>query len=95
MLLQDPKAFFEVVRIELFGGVLSQDQVDGINAVVAAWQDLPVTDWRWIASALATAYHETVRTMQPIAEYGRGQGRAYSVRCGPTSRSIRAAASCS
>lgn len=26
---------------------------------------------------LATSYHETAMTMQPIAEYGRGKGRPY------------------
>jgi putative chitinase len=73
MLLQDPKAFFEVVRVELFGGSIAQDEVDGINAILDAWAASPVTDWRWTACALATAYHETARRMEPIAEYGRGQ----------------------
>ncbi len=26
---------------------------------------------------LATVYHETAKTMQPIEEYGRGVGRDY------------------
>jgi predicted chitinase len=32
---------------------------------------------RWLAYALATAFHETAFTMQPIREYGRGRGRDY------------------
>jgi hypothetical protein len=39
-------------------------------------------DLRQLAYILATAFHETARTMQPIAEYGRGRGRAYG-RPGP------------
>ena len=32
---------------------------------------------------LATAFHETAFTMQPIAEYGKGKGRKYGVPAGP------------
>jgi hypothetical protein len=32
-----------------------------------------------MAYVLATAYWETARTMNPIAEYGKGRGRAYGV----------------
>jgi len=31
----------------------------------------------WLAYVLATTYHETASTMQPIAEYGLGYGRPY------------------
>lgn len=34
-------------------------------------------DDRWLAYILATTFHETDKTMQPIREYGRGKGRAY------------------
>ena len=78
------KAFFDLVRGSLFKGNTSQDQVDGVNAVIAAWP--AGTDRRWIAYALATAFHETDFTMQPIAEWGRGKGRAYGVACGPYGR---------
>ena len=31
----------------------------------------------WLAYMLATTFHETARTMQPIREYGRGRGMRY------------------
>lgn len=31
----------------------------------------------YLAYCLATTYHETAQTMQPIEEYGRGHGRPY------------------
>lgn len=66
--------FFAAVSSSLFGGRLSQPQVDGINALLAASEGLPPAQ---VAYVLATAFHETARTMQPIAEYGHGKGRAY------------------
>ena len=73
----NPAAFFEAVRTELFHGSISQSQVDGTTSILDAWAD--GTDPRWVAYALATAHWETAGTMQPIAEYGRGRGRAYGV----------------
>lgn len=64
------KVFFGAVR-PLFGGSLSQGQVDGIEALLAATAALPVTHRAYL---LATAKHETADTMQPIVEYG---GRKY------------------
>jgi len=64
-------AFFDVIRASLFGGSLNQDQVDGHNiignACTVAGLD-PVLEQS--AYILATVYHETARTMQPIEEYG-------------------------
>lgn len=80
-MLRNPKAFFDAVRDEQFGGVLVEEQVDGINTILDAWPE--GTDPRWLAYALATACHETGRTMEPIAEWRRGQGRPYGVRTGP------------
>jgi hypothetical protein len=34
-----------------------------------------------MAYARATAYHETARTMEPIAELGQGPGAVYGVAC--------------
>jgi len=65
--------FYARVR-PIFGGSLSQKQVDGIEALLAATEDLPVTHRAYL---LATAMHETASTMQPIAEYGKGRGKAY------------------
>lgn len=61
------KKFFDSVRRSLFGSHLTQDQVDGINTLLRVTQRLPV---KYAAYILATAYHETARTMQPITEYG-------------------------
>ena len=73
MLLSNPAASFAAVRAELFAGALAQTQVDGINAILAAWPD--GTDPRWAAYGLATAFHETARAMEPVPEWGRGQGK--------------------
>lgn len=70
--------FFERVRGALFSGRLRQPQVVGLNAILDAWEkDRANKDDRWLAYALATAHHETDRKMQPIAEYGKGAGKAY------------------
>ena len=65
--------FYARVR-PIFGGSLSQKQVDGIEALLAATASLPVTHRAYL---LATAKHETDSTMQPIAEYGKGKGKPY------------------
>jgi len=69
----DTAAFFAVLR----QGSLRHkkpSQVIGTEAILKAMHGLPVS---WVAYALATAYHETAYTMQPIKERG---GRAYFMR---------------
>lgn len=68
----DKAAFFAKVRAAF--GPLKQAQVDGFETLLAATASWPVS---WRAYALATAWHETAFTMQPIAEYGKGKGRPY------------------
>lgn len=72
----DKAKFFAVARTALFYGKLTPDQVAGMEALLDAF-----TAARWPTSyaayGLATALHETARTMQPIAEYGRGKGKKY------------------
>ena len=63
----------------LFGGTLTQPQVDGINAILDGWDCAPFGDLRWLAYILATTKHETANTMQPIREYGKGAGQPYGV----------------
>ena len=68
----DPKIFFDAVRGTkqnpgILGPTLSPEEVGGSNAIVAACEGWPVS---WTAYALATAYHETAGTMQPIKEIG-------------------------
>lgn len=71
------KEFYDRIRTDLFHGSISQRQFEGIEDIIEAWHDKGITDIRYIAYALATAYHETASTMQPIAEYGKGAGRDY------------------
>ena len=81
--IPNPKAFFDEVRGLLFAGTMSQAQVDGTNSILGAWtEQAPYADPRFVAYALATAFWETARTMQPIAEYGHGAGRPYGVAIG-------------
>ncbi len=76
----DISEFFRHIRVELFGGSITQSQVDGTNALLDAWKSF---DPRWTAYALATAFHETDFTMQPIAECGHGKGQPYGAAVGP------------
>lgn len=68
---------FSVIRSQF--GRLNQSQVDGFNAILKA-----INEWGgdaknplYVAYMLATAWHETTRTMKPIEEYGKGKGRRY------------------
>lgn len=70
--------FFDSVRDSLFHGGMSQSQVDGMNAILSAWEVEPWSDDpRWLAYCLATTFHETSQEMQPIEEYGKGEGMSY------------------
>lgn len=75
----DRKTFFASVRDSLFDRSLSQRQVDGMNAVLDAWDASGYADDRWLAYCLGTAYHETGRAMYPVREGGRGKGHPYGV----------------
>jgi len=76
--LFDRDVFFDSVREDPFSGSLSQDQVDGMNAILDAWEANPRSeDLRHLAYSLATTYHETSQKMQPIEEYGQGAGMSY------------------
>ena len=57
-------AFFGAVR-PLFGGTLNQSQVNGLQHLLAATEALPLA---YRAYLLATAHHETAKTMQPVRE---------------------------
>ena len=74
-MIADASAFFAAWREQF--GTLSQAEVEGINALLAEMEGRGWSDRRWWAYVLATAWHETAGTMQPIAEYGRGKGRPY------------------
>ena len=60
--------FYDILRNgDLLGPVLDKGEVEGIQAILDA---TPRWGTSWLAYALATAYHETAHTMQPISEYG-------------------------
>lgn len=73
------QVFFEGVK-PLFKK-FSQSQVDGLNFLLDYWEQTYNTndkvERRKFAYILATVFHETARTMQPIEEYGKGKGRRY------------------
>ena len=75
--------FYNVVRQRPFPGMLTGSQVLGVEAIIGCWEASGLTDMRWLAYCLATTFHETARTMQPIEEYGKGRGLAYGVPAGP------------
>lgn len=75
----DRNRFFAAVRARPFGGLMSQQQVDGCTAILDGFEQRLNTDVRHLAYMLATAKWETAHTMQPIAEYGKGQGRTYGI----------------
>jgi putative chitinase len=77
-------AFFDSVRAQPFDGVLSQSQVNGLNYLLDTWENYHFDkDQRWLAYALATAFHETAATMRPIEEYGQGADKEYGQPTGP------------
>ncbi|MBX2904406.1 MAG: hypothetical protein KF744_00105 [Taibaiella sp.] len=70
--------FYSTVRSNLFHGKLKQAHVNGMNAILDEWEkNYSNADDRFLAYMLATTFHETATTMQPIEEYGHGKGRAY------------------
>lgn len=74
--------FYTAIRAsKLLGSTLSASEVQGIESILAATSDWPVSH---IAYALATAYHETATTMQPIME--RGGYTYYENMYGPTGK---------
>lgn len=58
-------------------GKLNQSQVDAINHIVSAMDADKSITYPQGAYILATIWHETDKTMLPIAEYGKGKGRVY------------------
>jgi len=64
------KTFYDTIRNQLFNHSMLGSQVSGIQAIYDACIAYGITDIHQIAYILATAYHETAKTMQPIREYG-------------------------
>ena len=59
------EAFYKSVRGGILGPTLDQNEVSGCEAILAAMEGEPIAN---CAYALATAYHETNATMQPVEE---------------------------
>lgn len=73
------EVFFNKVR-DIFGGSLNQEQVNGCNLILDYYEDKQdIYTLPQLAYILATAFHETAYTMQPIAEYGKGYGKKYGI----------------
>ncbi|MEZ2604546.1 peptidoglycan-binding protein [Kluyvera intermedia] len=64
-----------------FSGKLTAAQNECLTGFAAAYVFYNILGHRipvsWLAYVLATTYHETAFTMQPIEEYGRGAGHSY------------------
>ena len=71
-------------KLRSYFGRLTSSQVQGFNntlAVINTFVDAKgkkaAKNPLYLAYMLATKWHETARTMQPIEEYGKGKGRPY------------------
>lgn len=65
------ETFFNAIRAAPFGGMLTQPQVDGLTADLDHWvKHYPDGNPQHLAYVLATEYHETEQTMQPVKERG-------------------------
>lgn len=71
------KSFYDSIRTTLFKGSISAKQFQGIEAILNEYNRLCVNDLRKLAYILATVYHETAKTFQPIEEYGKGRNYDY------------------
>ena len=69
------KGGFDIIRKAF--GKLSESQVSAFNHIVSAMDADKSISYPQGAYILATIWHETATTMQPIAEYGKGKGRIY------------------
>lgn len=63
----DQKVFFDKIR-PLFGGSVTQSQVDGINRLLVEAGRIKLAEADYVAYGLATSFHETARRMQPVRE---------------------------
>lgn len=63
----DRQKFYNKV-IPLFKKQLTPSQKEGVEAIFLEWEERALTDLRWLAYILATAFHETGRKMQPVVE---------------------------
>ncbi|MBZ7927036.1 hypothetical protein LAC81_25405 [Ensifer adhaerens] len=64
--------FLAYARRAPFDGRLTLSQIDGMNAILDEWDRRQSTgkviDNRWLAYMLASVFHETGGTLQPVIE---------------------------
>jgi hypothetical protein len=72
----DLRLFYNAIR-DTF--TLTDQNVKGFDFVLKAAK-VRAVPLHELAYILATVWHETAHTMQPIAEYGKGKGRKYGVK---------------
>lgn len=60
--------FFEEVKSILFGGKLTQDQVNNLEAIIDEWNKQGGGQREQLAYVLATPYHEVGKAYKPIRE---------------------------
>lgn len=66
--MMNDAVFFSAIRKTLFSGGLRQSQVDGINGILQAMDEVGDKDQDTLAYSLATTYHEVNGLMQPVRE---------------------------
>jgi len=69
------KGGFDILRKGL--GILNQSQVNEFNFIVSEMDKDKSITYPQASYILATVWHETAKTMLPIAEYGKGKNRVY------------------
>jgi len=68
----DRVVFYNSVRRSVFRGKLNEEQLEGMEQLLDVWDEYYCDqNPQHLAYNLATAYHETAHTMQPIMERGR------------------------
>lgn len=64
----DRKVFFDTIRGSVFGGSMSQPQVSGTEAILAAVERHRVSSLQYVANILAEVHHETGGYMTGVKE---------------------------
>ena len=71
-------AFQNRLRTQQLYTKVNPSQLRGMCEIITHWEDNEeLTDLRWLAYMLATVYHETAKTFEPIEELGKGLRRPY------------------
>lgn len=76
-MITNKKSFYDFIRPSLFSGKISTKQLEGLEAILEGASKYNLVDLRQLSYVLATVYHETDKTMQPIEEYGKGKAHKY------------------